>query len=723
MRVVLGRQKGGKQQHDNSNTTTTSSSTTIESSSVIAATASVATNSAGSAGTPSSTKEATASIDINTVIDDSISLKPKASPRITASSPTTTSKKERVTSPVNSLIPRLLSSTSTIKTKSSSSTTFINSRKRPLNTETLDTANLSSFSATSNKKLHSAELPAISSTTTIPPTSTTASFALQKTNPSPAIQTASSESTLLDSKLPAVSSTVPTDKSTTSSSNNMRIINHNNHNPHHLYHNNNPSTAAENNNEDPASTSNHQYLNNHNDPALLYIDEGNSMVNVSGQQEAHHGNNDADDEEETSPNESSCTAMASFEKSLKTDRGLEIKEQEGDGNCLFRAISLQIYGDANMHPEIRKRCLDFMEADEPHFGQFVTEESFHDYIVRKRHDGVHGNNPEIQAISELFNRPIEVFVPENGAKPLNIFHAEYKTGDAPIRLSYHDGNHYNAVIDPLVPTAGLGLGLPGLEPGLADRMQVAKAKEESDRLADEEETRKVMAESHNDDIQRAIKESSDMYQNMYKQKAMVLSDMEATEMELEQAILVSSLESYQQTEVGRKKPSHKQKYKHHNNQKQQQHHHQPKQHHRASDQQKQRATTKSLSSSSAATGSASTISRSSNRPASLSAPSPPLQLSSSSSKNETPTIVSASTATASASISSSMASTTTTATPVATAAASTTAAAPAASQDEYPQTVQELVMNGFELSKVVRAYDLIGDNFDDILSYLMTTAT
>ena len=36
--------------------------------------------------------------------------------------------------------------------------------------------------------------------------------------------------------------------------------------------------------------------------------------------------------------------------------------------------------------------------------------------------------------------------------------------------------------------------------------------------------------------------------------------------------------------------------------------------------------------------------------------------------------------------------------------------------DEYPQVVQELVMNGFELSKVVRAYELIGDRFDDISS-------
>ena len=43
--------------------------------------------------------------------------------------------------------------------------------------------------------------------------------------------------------------------------------------------------------------------------------------------------------------------------------------------------------------------------------------------------------------------------------------------------------------------------------------------------------------------------------------------------------------------------------------------------------------------------------------------------------------------------------------------------------DEYPPSVQELVMNGFELSKVLRAYDLVGDSFDDLLSVLLSSTT
>jgi OTU domain-containing protein 5 len=85
------------------------------------------------------------------------------------------------------------------------------------------------------------------------------------------------------------------------------------------------------------------------------------------------------------------------------------------------------------------------------------------------------------ALSELYNRPIEVYEYSIGKKaniqrtrkisidllePINIVHGMYKTNNEPIRLSYHCGVHYNSIIDPWRPTAGHGLGLPDLEPGV-----------------------------------------------------------------------------------------------------------------------------------------------------------------------------------------------------------------------------------------------------------------
>jgi len=50
--------------------------------------------------------------------------------------------------------------------------------------------------------------------------------------------------------------------------------------------------------------------------------------------------------------------------------------------------------------------------------------------------------------------------------PINTFHSTYKTDNEPIRLSYHGNVHYNSVVDPRKATIGVGLGLPGLQPGV-----------------------------------------------------------------------------------------------------------------------------------------------------------------------------------------------------------------------------------------------------------------
>lgn len=366
-----------------------------------------------------------------------------------------------------------------------------------------------------------------------------------------------------------------------------------------------------------------------------------------------------------------------FRAILKKERGLEIREQEGDGNCLFRAISLQVYGDPSMHGDVRKQCMDHMERDQEHFSQFVTGQPFLQYIARTRRDGVHGNNPEIQSCSELFNRPIEVFTPENGSKPINIFHAEYKTGDVPIRLSYHDGNHYNAVIDPLVPTAGLGLGLPGLKPGYADKMQMDKAVAESiDAAADQDEVelQQVLKASkleynvkgdNDDDLQRAIKESQLSAEHINSNNALSLSDMDATYFELEQAALEQSLQSMSQKDEGKKRSA--------------------------------STTASKLKSGDGAEAQitvgdykAPAVAPAASSSATASLPCP--------SQESIPLAAAASSPVASA------------------ASGENESSQQLLPIEEYPSSVQELVMNGFTLSAVVKAFDLVGDNFDHMLS-------
>jgi hypothetical protein len=157
-----------------------------------------------------------------------------------------------------------------------------------------------------------------------------------------------------------------------------------------------------------------------------------------------------------------------FAEKLKSKKGFIIKKMAEDGNCLFRSIADQIYGDPEMHDQVRSRCMDYMYAEREHFSQFVTED-INSYIQRKRQNQCYGNNVEIQAIGELYNRPIEIYTLNDATQEIeqvNLFHQQYSTDNPPIRLSYHNRNHYNSVIDPNNPSVGVGLGLPQLQPGV-----------------------------------------------------------------------------------------------------------------------------------------------------------------------------------------------------------------------------------------------------------------
>lgn len=143
-----------------------------------------------------------------------------------------------------------------------------------------------------------------------------------------------------------------------------------------------------------------------------------------------------------------------FEKKLRK-KGLTIMKMGEDGACLFRAVADQVYGDEEMHSLVRKLCCDYMIKNSDYFSQYVTED-FNQYVNRKRRDHIQGNHVELQALSELFARPIEVY--HYNSEPMNIFQSGQEDEDQiivnnsdPIRLSYHtpggltDSGHYNSV--------------------------------------------------------------------------------------------------------------------------------------------------------------------------------------------------------------------------------------------------------------------------------------
>uniref|UniRef100_A0A3Q3DR57 ubiquitinyl hydrolase 1 n=1 Tax=Hippocampus comes TaxID=109280 RepID=A0A3Q3DR57_HIPCM len=161
-----------------------------------------------------------------------------------------------------------------------------------------------------------------------------------------------------------------------------------------------------------------------------------------------------------------------FEKTLRDKKGFVIKKMKEDGACLFRAVADQVYGDQDMHEVVRKHCMDYLMKNADYFSNYVTED-FTTYINRKRKNNCHGNHIEMQAMAEMYNRPVEVY--QYGTEPINTFHGIQQNNDEPIRVSYHRNIHYNSVVNPNKATIGVGLGLPAFKPGYADQSLMKSA--------------------------------------------------------------------------------------------------------------------------------------------------------------------------------------------------------------------------------------------------------
>ncbi|XP_056130022.1 OTU domain-containing protein 5-A isoform X2 [Lampris incognitus] len=193
-------------------------------------------------------------------------------------------------------------------------------------------------------------------------------------------------------------------------------------------------------------------------------------------EEGAGGNNSEDEYENAARLQSMDPATVEqehwFEKALGEKKGFVIKKMKEDGACLFRAVADQVYGDQDMHEVVRKHCMDYLMKNADYFSNYVTED-FTTYINRKRKNNCHGNHIEMQAMAEMYNRPVEVY--QYGTEPINTFHGIHQNNDEPIRVSYHRNIHYNSVVNPNKATIGVGLGLPAFKPGFADQSLMKSA--------------------------------------------------------------------------------------------------------------------------------------------------------------------------------------------------------------------------------------------------------
>ena len=182
-----------------------------------------------------------------------------------------------------------------------------------------------------------------------------------------------------------------------------------------------------------------------------------------------------------------------FDDAMKR-AGMKIHEVDGDGNCLFRAVSFQAYGSENKHKIVRKKCLQYIGLEKEYFANFIPGglDYIDEYIAKKSKDGSWGDDIEIQAMSEIYDRSVEIYAYE--ITPMRTFHETKKNKNAPFRLSYHGKNHYNAVVS---SAWGKDYRLISSQPGLIEDTNIAII--ESQKYAGTEEESKVESPLPQDD--------------------------------------------------------------------------------------------------------------------------------------------------------------------------------------------------------------------------------
>jgi len=252
-----------------------------------------------------------------------------------------------------------------------------------------------------------------------------------------------------------------------------------------------------------------------------------------------------------------------FRDELKQRKNWYIKDMAGDGNCLFRSISYQVYGDSQYHGVLREKCMDYVEAERTFFINYIDGD-FKEYVNRMRQNGEWGDNVEIQAMSELYGRRVEIYAYR--VEPMKTYQ-RHLGGDNPIRISYHCRSHYNTIDYPELKQKWLTS-----EPGVWEDRVIASSRNRvrlrpNTRTQDEElklamemsrQEFKRGDNSFDTQIQRAIQLStggSDLAQAMspddQMQMAIQASMQDSKLSELERALQASRLDAAHDSELAK----------------------------------------------------------------------------------------------------------------------------------------------------------------------------
>ena len=144
--------------------------------------------------------------------------------------------------------------------------------------------------------------------------------------------------------------------------------------------------------------------------------------------------------------------------------GRKARHAIADGNCMFRSLSINLYGHEDKHLAIRKLLVNFEELNNKQFAQYLTasdETTIDDIISNMTRPFVWGTQIELFAITSFFQIPLNYCEMHEGAYkwqklgPISdvdslLYPADKGTSTIKIHhfeLMYHTGVHYDCVVN------------------------------------------------------------------------------------------------------------------------------------------------------------------------------------------------------------------------------------------------------------------------------------
>lgn len=123
----------------------------------------------------------------------------------------------------------------------------------------------------------------------------------------------------------------------------------------------------------------------------------------------------------------------------------------GDGNCLFRALSREIFGSERFYGWMRNRIVDFMETHANLFVGFLDcNETIESHVAKMRNNGVWATTVELFAAATYLSKTVYLFTPAINRRRYQWYHFRplcgRRKGISYIALCHTRAEHFDRIV-------------------------------------------------------------------------------------------------------------------------------------------------------------------------------------------------------------------------------------------------------------------------------------